>query len=144
MPENEPGSLSHAGVKGMKWGVRKSDSSSSSGSSNKRKGGSPQAEQAKRIAKKKPSQMTNREIKKLNERKRLETEYKKNNPNLATKGKAQVASLIALGGMGISIYNMVNSKAGKAAVGLAKASMAASSVGSTDYSTLIPDMDKYR
>ena len=144
MPENEPETLSHAGVKGMKWGFRKSDSSSSSGSSNKRKGGSPQAEQAKRIAKKKPSQMTNSEIKKLNERKRLEAEYKKNNPGLATKGKAQVASLIALGGMGITVYNMLNSKAGKAAIDLAKTSMSSSTFGKTDYSTLIPDMDKYR
>ena len=90
--ENE---LHHHGVKGMKWGVRKDAPSSGSRSSTKTKkptardvvvkdkarkiaaSVSPEHLEAKRIAAKKPSEMTNAELVKVTNRMRLEKNYDK-------------------------------------------------------------------
>ena len=93
----ESNALMHYGVLGMKWGVRKDRSS---GSSRKRgkSSWSDDAREARAIKKKKVKQMSNAELKKLNERTRLEQEYSRLNPNVISKGwKMVVATAGAMG-----------------------------------------------
>ena len=85
--------LQHYGVKGMKWGVRKARRSSDSA-------------EVKQIRKKKVSQMSNAELRKANERIRLEQEYKRLNPNAIKKGIA-VAATVA-GAMGTVVALQTN------------------------------------
>ena len=87
----ESNALIHYGVLGMKWGVRKDRSS---GSSRKRgkSSWSDDAREARAIKKKKVKQMSNTELKKLNERTRLEQEYYRLKPNVISKGWKMVAT----------------------------------------------------
>lgn len=104
--------LAHYGVPGMKWG--------------RRKGSSGTAGDAKAVAplrKKKPSQMTNEELRKLNERMQLEQNYKKLNPNIAVRGKKYVAATIGTVGLGVTLYSQINSPAAKAAAKVARDAM---------------------
>lgn len=97
--------LYHYGVKGMKWGVRKSYSSSRK---NKTKGWSKDAKRANAIKKKSVKQMSNAELKELNKRMELESNYNRLNPNKIKQGLA-FAGTVA-GGMGtvIALYNNSN------------------------------------
>ena len=84
--------LQHYGVKGMKWGVRKARRSTDSA-------------EVKQIRKKKVKQMTNAELKKANERIRLEQEYKRLNPNVVKKGMAVAAGVAGAMGTVIALKN---------------------------------------
>lgn len=98
--------LYHYGVLGMKWGVRR-DRSRSSGSRRKRSM-SDDAREASVIKKKRVNQMSNAELKKLNERKRLEQEYSRLNPNAAKKGWKFVAGAAGIMGTALAVYNNSN------------------------------------
>lgn len=87
--------LQHYGVKGMKWGVRKARRSADSA-------------EVKQIRKKKVSQMSNAELRKANERIRLEQEYKRLNPNAIKKGMAVAAGIA--GAMGTVVALQSNGK----------------------------------
>lgn len=95
--------LYHYGVLGMKWGVRK-DRSRSSGFRKKRSM-SDDARDASVIKKKKVSQMSNAELKRLNERSRLEQEYSRLNPKSISKGWKYVATAAGIMGTALSVYN---------------------------------------
>lgn len=84
--------LQHHGVKGMKWGVRKARRSADSA-------------EVKQIRKKKVSQMTNAELKKANERIRLEQEYKRLNPSVVKKGMAVAAGVAGAMGTVVALKN---------------------------------------
>ena len=107
MIENE---LYHFGVKGMKWGVRKSRSSSSSSKKKRSKtyGWSDDAKEAYRIKQKKVNQMSNAELKKLNERRNLERNYQQLNPNAIKKGIAIAGTTAAALGTMAALYNNGN------------------------------------
>ena len=93
----ESNALMHYGVLGMKWGVRK-DRSSGSAKKRGKSSWSDDAREARAIKKKKVKQMSNAELKKLNERTRLEQEYSRLNPNVISKGwKMVVATAGAMG-----------------------------------------------
>ena len=112
----EEAAISHYGVLGMKWGKRKDrNSKASSRAKRKANAGSPQYHQAKRIRKKKPSQMTSREIQTLTKRQSLEAQYSKLNPTNIAKGGAIAAALFGAIGFGAKAYNLYNGAAGKAA-----------------------------
>ena len=100
MYDNE---LYHYGVKGMKWGARKSRSSKK-----KTRGWSKEAKEADRIKKKSVHQMTNKELQALNKRMELESNYKRLNPNKVNKGLKYVGAVA--GGMGtvLALYNNSN------------------------------------
>ena len=104
MTENE---LYHYGIKGMKWGIRKSRSRT--GSSRKKRsktdGWSDDAKEAYRIKKKKVNQMSNAELRKVNERRNLERNYKQLNPNAVKRGVAVVATTAAALGTMATLYN---------------------------------------
>lgn len=101
--ENE---LYHYGVLGMKWGVRKSQSKSSS---SKRKNGqrklSDDAREASAIKKKSIGQMTNAELRKANERTRLEQEYSRLNPSTVKKGFTFVVATAGVMNTALNLYN---------------------------------------
>lgn len=68
--------LYHWGIKGMKWGVRRYQNSDGSLTSKGKKRYSEDAYRAKKIKKKRLSQMSNAELKELNNRMQLEQNYK--------------------------------------------------------------------
>lgn len=72
--------LKHYGVPGMRWGVRKARTMSAD------------ASEAKAIKKKKVSEMSNAELRKLNDRQTLERTHKQLNPGAVKKGVAFIAA----------------------------------------------------
>lgn len=71
------GELYHYGVLGMKWGVRRSQAKLNRVSKKaKRRGWSEDKQTVAEIKTKKVSQMSNNELKKLNERNQLEVNYR--------------------------------------------------------------------
>ena len=99
--------LEHYGVKGMRWGVRQ-----------KRPGVklSGDAQKARKYRGKPASSLTNKQLRELNERIKLEQNYKKLNPGKKTRGEEAVKGVLATAGLGITVYNMAKSPAGKAAI----------------------------
>ena len=111
MTQLKSNELFHYGVKGMKWGVRKRSQSVDKGSDDFKR--------AKAIGKKRVHEMSNAELKALNERKNLETNYKRLSHNKAQKGEAAVKKVLGAAAMGVSVYNLVKSPAGKAGIAAA-------------------------
>lgn len=110
MTENE---LYHFGIKGQKWGIRrfqKKDGTLTSAGKKRSKtdGWSQDAKDAYNIKKKKVNQMSNAELRKLNERQNLERNYKSFNKNTIAKGIAFVGTAAAAIGTLNSLYNNSN------------------------------------
>lgn len=97
--ENE---LYHWGIKGMKWGVRryqnKDGTYTSAGRKRKRDNWSEDAKTASDIRKKSVKEMSNAELRKLNERTRLENEHKQLNPGVIRKGMKAAGTVVAVTG----------------------------------------------
>lgn len=117
--------LSHAGIKGMKWGVRRyqnKDGSLTPAGRKRYNSMSDDAKTAYNLKQKKVSSMSNAELKKLNERIRLEQEYSRLNPSTINKGLKVAAGVAAGLGTVAGLYN--NSKTiidiGKKVVGAIK------------------------
>lgn len=84
---NEMNELYHYGILGMKWGRRKS-----------RRTISQDAKEARSLKKKKVYELSNAELKKLNERQNLERTHRNLNQNAISKGaKAVTITAAALG-----------------------------------------------
>lgn len=103
--------LYHYGIKGMKWGVRRTPAQlghKTSKKKNETRGWSKDAKRAHAIEKKSVKQMSNQELKQLNQRVELESNYKRLHPSKVQKGM-KIAAGIA-GGMGtvIALYNNGN------------------------------------
>ena len=86
--------LKHHGVLGMKWGRGKQPRPMSE-----------DAKKAKELKKKKVSEMSNSELKRLNERMNLEQNYKRLNPNTVKKGTAYLGSAVVTTGSILALYN---------------------------------------
>lgn len=87
--------LYHYGILGMKWGRRRGKKSNLSND----------AAEAAKIKRKKISEMTNAELKKLNERTNLERNYKQNNPGAFKTGMAIVGTTAAALGTVVALYS---------------------------------------
>lgn len=101
-----PDVLCHHGVKGMKWGIRKDYKSSGS---EKRKRSrqedwSDDAKEASQIKKKRVSQMSNVELRKLNERQNLERQHSQLNPSVISKGMKYAATAVTITGTVVTLY----------------------------------------
>ena len=92
--------LTHWGVKGMKWGVRKDRIRTS-----KRDRMSADAREASMLKKKKVSEMSNAELQKLNNRVQLEQNYARLNPNAVKRGIKIVAATAGAMGTAMNLYN---------------------------------------
>lgn len=101
--------LYHHGVKGMKWGVRRSEKQLSRiRKKSSKRSWSEDAKTAAEIKTKNPKQMSNAEMRKLNERTRLEREYNQLHPNAMAKGLSYVGKSAAIMGTAIAVYNNSN------------------------------------
>lgn len=106
MENNE---LQHAGVKGMKWGIRRYQNKDGSLTpAGRKRYGSDDHRTAHELKKKKVSQMSNAELKKLNERIRLEQDYSRLNPGTIQKGWKFVATSVGVMGTALAFYNNSN------------------------------------
>ena len=101
--------LYHYGVLGMKWGVRRDRSRSGSSGSYRRKKTrlnlSDDARTAEKLKKKKLGEMSNAELRKLNERQNLERNYRQLNKSHIAKGMAFITSAAATTGTVLALYN---------------------------------------
>lgn len=78
--------LYHFGVKGMKWGIRHDkERSGSSRSRKKKRVASEDYTRSRDIMKKKPYEMSNRELQEANKRLQLENNYKNNYNDIGKK-----------------------------------------------------------
>lgn len=103
--------LQHAGIKGMKWGVRRYQNKDGSLTPEGKKRYDEMSDDAKYSydrRKKDVRQMSNAELKKLNERTRLEQEYSRLNPNAVKKGWAYVGAAVGIMGTTLALYNNSN------------------------------------
>jgi len=96
--------LAHHGVKGMKWGRRKD------------KLPSVDARRAQRLRTKSLDELTNKQLKELNNRDNMERQWRQAHPNGFTKGRNLATAALATAGLGVSAYNLVKSQAGQAAI----------------------------
>ena len=98
--------LCHHGVKGMKWGIRKDYSSSDSGKRkrSRQEDWSDDAKEASQIKKKRVSQMSNVELRKLNERQNLERQHQQLNPSVISKGIKYASTAVAVTGTVVTLY----------------------------------------
>lgn len=106
------GFLEHYGVRGMKWGVRKKRNTSSD------------HDESRALLSRHKSELSNAELKRVNERLNLETNLNRLNPNTVARGRATAAALVGTIGIGITAYNYLNSPAGKAVVSAGKKALA--------------------
>jgi hypothetical protein len=99
----------------MRWGVRKGSKEPMKTSSDFKK--------IAELKRKKPPQLTNKQIKAANERMNLEVNFRRLNPDAKARGRMKVKGILAtIGASGgaIGIYNALNSKAGKDAIAVGK------------------------
>lgn len=106
--------LEHYGKKGMRWGVRRGKSQKAT------KKVSSDYKRVAEIRKKSPTQLTNKQLKEANERLNLEQNFNRLNPNKVKSGQMKANAIMATLGVGVSLYNMANSPAGKAAISAGK------------------------
>lgn len=101
------GELYHHGVKGMKWGVRRYQRKDGTltNAGKKRYNMSDDAREASRLRRKSVSEMSNAELRKLNERVQLEQQYSRLNPNAIQRGIKIVAATAAAMGTVMNLYN---------------------------------------
>jgi hypothetical protein len=79
--------LEHYGIKGMRWGVRR-----------KRKPSSSDAKTVAALRKKKASELSNEELRKVNERLALEKTYRTVNSSASSRGKKAVLGILGSAG----------------------------------------------
>lgn len=121
---NHSDELYHYGVKGMKWGVRRRIDKK--GTRQKRGSRtddwSEDARVASSLQKKSVKQMTNAELKRLNERQQLEQNYSRLNPSNYKKAVAIVTSTVALMGTAVAGISAAKALSGHGKAAMDKAS----------------------
>lgn len=102
--------LSHHGIKGMKWGVR----------NRKTKKVSSDHKTTSTLRKKPVPSLTNKQLRTVNERLTLETQFRRMNPTKVEKGHAQVKTILSIAGTATSLAALANSPAGRATINSGK------------------------
>ena len=107
---NDENFLAHYGKKGMKWGVRKGRSVKPS----------KDYKQVVNLKQKKIPELSNEQLRTINNRLNLERNYKQLNPSVVKRGQAHIAEALAVVGVVSSIITLSQTPAGKAAIKLGK------------------------
>lgn len=102
--------LMHYGIPGMKWGVRKARKKNhiSKAVKKRRSSYSQDYTDTEKLRKKNYKQLSNSELKSLNKRLELESNYKRLNPKGIDKGKRMVSYGIGILGTAGSVYALRN------------------------------------
>lgn len=101
--------LEHHGVKGMRWGTRKAKGQSAS-----------DFKKTVGLRKRKPHELSNKQLQTVNARINLEQNYRRLNPTKLKSGAATARALLATLTTAASAYGLYKSPAGQAAVSLGK------------------------
>lgn len=137
--------LKHFGVKGMRWGQKRSTSSShvskikskkAEADKQKEENMHPDAKKKRELKKKKISELSNADLKALNERLNLEKQYKDLSRNEKTKGKSFVEKQLSNAGNQVATTIVTS-----AALYAAKAALT-KSFGANTADVLIPKKKK--
>ncbi len=96
--------LAHFGKKGMKWGVRKGKGHAKVSSDFKK---------TSDLRNKKAHELTNKQLKDVNQRVNLEKNFKSLNPSKVEAGHATVKQLLAFGTTAIAVHAILNHPATK-------------------------------
>jgi len=99
--------LEHYGVKGMHWGIRTEKPPKRMSSDYKKTAA---------YRSRHPQELTNKQLKAVNERLNLETNYKRMNPHTIKKGMAAAAGILAAVELVNKFANISNSTIGKMAI----------------------------
>lgn len=111
--------LEHYGIKGMKWGIRRSWQERSA-SRARRKKDADDFKKVKKLRKKKVSQLTNDELKFITNRLNLEQNFERLNPGRIDRGKKHVDKFVALGATYGGVHALYKSPHGQAAIVVGK------------------------
>lgn len=105
-----PDYFMHYGVPGMKWGVRKARKKNyiSKAVNKRRSSYSQDYKDTAKLRKKNYKQLSNSELKSLNKRLELESNYKRLNPKGIEKGKRMVSYSLGILGTAGSVYALRN------------------------------------
>lgn len=103
--------LEHHGIKGMHWGIRRDRSRVKTSSDYKK---------TSHLRGKSSHELTNKQLRDLNDRMNLEQNYSRLNPSNIKKGLTFAGAIIGAASMAVNAYNMFHSPLGKKLIELGR------------------------
>jgi len=118
-------SLTHYGILGMKWGVRRSQAEldRAAGRTGKASKKSEDYVKSRELKKRGKKNLSTQELKDLNNRLQLEQQYDNLNPNIIKRGDAAAKTVLAVIGTVSSIYALSKTPVGQAVKKAVKAAI---------------------